>query len=193
LDVTHDDAGDLGSLLAAASSGDESAWRELIGRYGRRVYALARSRCRRDDLAEEVTQSVFVTVAHKLSGGEYAEQGRFESWLFRIAMNRIRDEIRRQTRHAQPTDPATLGTIEFNQTPNTTDDGQLQQLREALDALPAPDREVIELRHHGSMSFLQMSQLLGEPMGTLLARHHRALRKLKDLMTARTDTPGVTP
>ena len=43
------------------------------------------------ELAEEITQSVFVTVASKLVGGGYTEQGRFESWLFRVAMNRIRD------------------------------------------------------------------------------------------------------
>ena len=38
------------------------------------------------------------------------------------------------------------------------------------------DREVIELRHHGGLSFKQIAELLDEPLGTLLARHHRALR-----------------
>ena len=41
------------------------------------------------------------------------------------------------------------------------------------------DREVVELRHHADLSFKQMAQLLNEPIGTLLARHHRALRKLR--------------
>jgi DNA-directed RNA polymerase specialized sigma24 family protein len=44
------------------------------------------------------------------------------------------------------------------------------------------DREIIELRHHGQMSFAQLAEMLGEPIGTLLARHHRALAKLKSLM-----------
>jgi len=44
---------------------------------------------------------------------------------------------------------------------------------------------VIELRHHGGLSFQQMADLLEEPLGTLLARHHRALRKLRELLRRR--------
>ena len=58
----------------------------------------------------------------------------------------------------------------------------LGTLRAAMAQLPEADREIIELRHHGGMSFKQMADLLSEPLGTLLARHHRALRKLKQLM-----------
>lgn len=53
--------------------------------------------------------------------------------------------------------------------------------------LSESDREIIELRHHGGMSFKQMADLLNEPLGTLLARHHRALRKLKELMSESDD------
>jgi RNA polymerase sigma-70 factor (ECF subfamily) len=49
--------------------------------------------------------------------------------------------------------------------------------------LSESDREVVELRHHAGMSFKSMAELLEEPIGTLLARHHRALKKLKDLMS----------
>jgi RNA polymerase sigma-70 factor (ECF subfamily) len=178
-----DDGAEVAGLLAAASRGDEAAWRRIIGLYGRRVYALAKSRCQRIDVAEEVTQSVFATVAAKLGSGGYTEQGRFESWLFRVAMNRIRDEMRRRKRHAEPTDPASLATI---QSPtDAREDGEpraLGNLRAAMAQLPEADREIIELRHHGGMSFKQMADLLSEPLGTLLARHHRALRKLKQLM-----------
>lgn len=176
----------MAGLLAAAARGDEAAWREIIGRYSRRVYALARSRCQRPDLAEEVTQSVFATLAAKLGSGGYSEQGRFESWLFRVAMNRIRDEMRRRRRHQDGADPASLAfepASDSDPTSNGTVEGSaLARLRAAMDRLPSADREIIELRHHGGMSFKQMSELLDEPLGTLLARHHRALRKLKQLM-----------
>ena len=178
------DGSDVAGLLAAASRGDQDAWREVIGRYGRRVYALARSRCQHPDLAEEVTQSVFATVAAKLGSGGYTEQGRFESWLFRVAMNRIRDEMRRRKRQADPADPATFSAIQapIPQNNGTVEGHSLARLRIAMNELPEADREIIELRHHGGMSFKQMSELLEEPLGTLLARHHRALRKLKQLM-----------
>jgi RNA polymerase sigma-70 factor (ECF subfamily) len=60
--------------------------------------------------------------------------------------------------------------------------GMLARLRRAMDQLSDADREIVELRHHGGMSFKQMADMLGEPVGTLLARHHRALRKLRDVM-----------
>lgn len=174
---------EVARLLAAASTGDESAWREIIARYGKRVFALAKSRCQRSDLAEEVTQSVFATVAAKLGTGGYTERGRFESWLFRVAMNRVRDEMRRLKRQADPTDPAMMGGVRAPaQFEDRVEGIMLDRLREALKQLPDADREIVELRHHGEMSFREMAEMLNEPLGTLLARHHRALRKLKQLI-----------
>jgi RNA polymerase sigma-70 factor (ECF subfamily) len=185
---------DLAGLLSSAAGGDEAAWRRVIELYGRRVYALVKTRCKRADLAEEVTQAVFVTVATKLragapgtedAGGGYSEQGRFESWLFRIAMNRARDEMRRVRRHATPSDPAAFARLPASHDEPPADRPEsLEALRVAIEQLPESDREVIHLRHHGQLSFKQMAELLDEPLGTLLARHHRALRKLKDLLTA---------
>ncbi len=172
-------------LVSRASKGHEDAWRGLVDAYSRRVFAMARSRVHDDDLAEEITQSVFVTVATKLCqpNGGYNEQGRFEPWLFRITMNRVRDEFRRRTRHARPTDPSHLQDTRIqpdqddqSQAPNT------QPLRAALEQLNDTDREIIELRHHGQLSFKQISDILNQPVGTLLARHHRALKKLKAIL-----------
>jgi len=174
------DGDEVGPLVARAADGDDDAWRRLIGLYGRRVFAMARSRVRDDDLAEEITQSVFATIATKLTRDAYDERGRFESWLFRITMNRVRDEFRRLKRHATPTDPAQLAESGAAHDRAGTDRAELSALRNAMDALGDADREIIELRHHAQMSFKQISAVLGEPVGTLLARHHRALKKLKD-------------
>ncbi|GJM18463.1 MAG: putative RNA polymerase sigma E protein [Phycisphaeraceae bacterium] len=175
---------DLAPVLAAAARGDEQAWVVLVQRYGRRVFALAKSRVRRADLAEEITQSVFATVAIKLREGGYDERGRFESWLFRIAMNRVRDECRRSARQATPADPGTFAIASGDAPDHDGRDAQreLDRLRDAMDELGDADREVIELRHHAQMSFKQIAEQLGEPMGTLLARHHRALRKLRAIL-----------
>jgi len=138
-------------------------------------------------VAEEVTQSVFVTVASKLGNGGYTEKGRFEAWLFRVAMNRIRDEARRAKRHAETFDgELTAQTQAAEGMENEADADRsagFAALRAAMGQLGDSDREVIELRHHAGLSFKQIAELLEEPLGTLLARHHRALRKLKDLLT----------
>ncbi len=179
----------LAPILLAASRGDEQAWREVLRLYARRVFALAKSHCRNDDVAEEITQSVFATIAGKLGGGEYREQGRFESWLFRVTMNRVRDHVRRARRRRGhvPIDEQIPGPGPSNEpaAPN------LEALRSALARLPDADREIIELRHHGQLSFKAMADLLDEPMGTLLARHHRALKKLKALLEGQTAVEGM--
>jgi len=193
------EAGNLPALLRSAASGDSGAWRDLVKLYSGRVFALVRSRVSRPDLAEEITQSVFVTIATKLkpdvpalapgtipsASGGYTEQGRFESWLFRIAMNRVRDEVRRLKRHAVATDPDLLNDVsDRTRSAPSAPPAELTNLRLAMIQLSEADREVIELRHHAGLSFAQMADVLEEPLGTLLARHHRALRKLKDLMLA---------
>ena len=69
---------ELSKIVAQAALGDEQAWVELVSLYSRRVFAMARSRLHDEELAEEITQSVFVTVATKLGQSGYTEQGRFE-------------------------------------------------------------------------------------------------------------------
>ncbi len=183
-------AGDVAAIVARAATGDEAAWRKLASRYGRRVYAMARSRLRNDALAEDIAQGVFVTLAEKLSAsdGAYEEAGRFEAYLFRITMNRVRDEVRRQKRQ-----PASVPFIDEDAGRVSADSGvdrdEMEQLQQALQTLPDPDRRVVELRHLAGMNFKAISNLLNEPVGTLLARHHRALKKLRSAMEGK-NRPG---
>lgn len=194
--VTHAEPGhapeSLARLLEDAANGRASAWESLVNLYSSRIFALAQSRCRNTHVAEEITQSVLATLAIKLPTGEYAEQGRFESWLFRIAMNRVRDHLRRVKRR-----PEALSTEALDEAPTLADPADsapdlapaLAQLRAALAQLSDDDRDVVELRHHGNLSFRQIADLLDEPLGTVLARHHRALKKLKDVLDAKPHTP----
>jgi RNA polymerase sigma-70 factor (ECF subfamily) len=168
-------------LVAAAAAGDQKAWRDIVERCTPRVHAVVRAQCRDDDLAEEIVQSAFCTVVQKLSA--YQEGGRFEAWLLRIAMNRLRDEMRRRGRQAVSTDTSTM--VEIAGVPETASSaGGLPggRLAEALGRLSEADREIIHLRHVGGLSFKEISAALETPIGTLLARHHRALKKMKDLL-----------
>jgi RNA polymerase sigma-70 factor (ECF subfamily) len=172
----------IARLVAAAAAGDEPAWESLVQLYSRRIYAMAKSRLHDADAAEEIAQSVFATLAAKLrdgAGKKYEELGKFEPWLFRITMNRVRDEGRRRRRRGSTTlrfvdaeTPAAPG-------PAHADPDELDAMRDAIRSLDDRDREIIELRHHASLSFARIAETLGEPMGTVLARHHRAVRKLR--------------
>jgi RNA polymerase sigma-70 factor (ECF subfamily) len=192
------------ATVAAAAAGDEDAWRAIAEEYTPRLFALARSRLADPDAAEEIVQSVFVTVAEKLPSGEYEERGTFEPWLLRIAMNRIRDHARaRRRRPTAPEHTASQRTADERRgTTTPTHDEQIADnesarananaLRHAIATLSPADREIVELRHLAGMPFKAIAATLGCPLGTALARHHRALKKLRIALTG-PDAPADAP
>ncbi|MCE2882128.1 MAG: RNA polymerase sigma factor [Planctomycetaceae bacterium] len=170
-------------LLKRAAEGDSVAWRSVVEAFAPRVYGLVRAQCRDDELAEEIAQSTFCTVAAKI--GSYIEGGRFESWVFRIAMNRLRDEMRRRKRQArnagdEPLDASAARPVRRDAGVEAAE--SVDRLRAAMARLSEADRELVDLRHIGGMSFKALSDYFEEPVGTLLARHHRALRKLRAML-----------
>ena len=178
----------LDATLAAAASGDENAWRRLVDAYAGRVYGVVYRQCGDRELSEEITQDTFVKIVTKLD--DYHETGRFEAWLFRIATNRLRDEIRRRKRQATSVDfsatpPETIGLKQ--QDTNAPDAPLLaaetnNRLAAAIAELPPADQELIHLRYVGQLSYQQIADSLEQPLGTVLARGHRALKKLKTLL-----------
>jgi RNA polymerase sigma factor (sigma-70 family) len=58
----------------------------------------------------------------------------------------------------------------------------IQRLRSAVGQLSSSDQDIIHMRHSAGMSYKQIADVLGEPLGTVLARQHRALGKLRSLM-----------
>ena len=204
--------GPLEQTLRQAAHGDPGAWRDLVQEYGRRVFGLVVRHCEDGDLAEEITQATFVTLVTKLADfAGYEERGRFEPWLFRIAMNRLRDEMRRRKRQATAMD---MGPGSDRQEQSTVwataqhqvvhggpaaaldpSEGvsraeQIDKLREAIATLSEADREVLQLRHTAGLTFAQIAETLGEPLGTVLARGHRAIGKLRKLMDESTGSQG---
>lgn len=193
----------LEAILRRAGQGDAEAWRVLVDTYSGRVFGLIRAQCNDTDLADEITQSTFCTIVAKI--GSYTELGKFEQWLFRIAMNRLRDEMRRRKRQARPMDDETLaglisgggeqgrssslvasgagGTLWANPDgAGRCDPADLQALRAALSQLSEADQLIIHLRHYADLSFKQIADMLNQPLGTALARHHRALKKLGEML-----------
>lgn len=187
----------LEQTLRRAAEGDERAWGQIVQTYTPRVYGLLRAQCGSGDLAEEITQSTFCTVVVKITS--YTELGRFEPWLFRIAMNRLRDEMRRRKRQATPVEDEKLTGLAgaAHEGPDAAAGPQaadLEALRDGLARLSDADQRIIHLRHHAELSFKQIADVLEQPLGTVLARHHRALKKLRDMLgPSPGDHPGDDP
>lgn len=207
----------LDQTLAAAARGDDGAWRVLVQLYSTRVYALLVRQCGDRELSQEITQAAFVKVVTKI--GEYTEQGKFEAWLFRIAMNSLRDEMRRRKRQARTMDMSggsdsdtgegaawaaaehsvtdrqghSAGDEEDSPLDQVSRAEQIERLKRAIKQLSPADQEILNLRHTAGLSFAQIAETLEQPLGTVLARGHRALAKLRKLMEEDDDEPGGNP
>ena len=165
--------------MAKAAAGDDEAWAALVACYAPRVHALLVANCRDHDLAEEITQSTFCTIAAKVQ--TYVEQGRFEPWLFRIAMNR------RRGRQATPVSGEILRPVaatgrEDRPRHAPVDEETASALWEAVRGLGEADQRVLHLRHVAGLSFKQIAEQLEQPVGTVLARHFRALKRLREVL-----------
>lgn len=181
-------------LLARCRQGDADAWDELFDRHyataGRFVFQLASDFTPED--VEEVCQEVFLSVIRNLDSFQGGSQ--FQTWLFRIAANKARDF--REKQHAakrggglaplslQAEDPETGLTIDApSHAPSPDMDllnaERVELVREALDHVGDPCREIIELRYFGDLSYEELSQELKLNPKTVSSRLSKCLDRLE--------------
>ena len=183
------DPAGLDRLLRRARKRDPEALRELVDAYSARIFGMLYRLTRSRETAEDLLQETFLRVVRTIA--QYKHDGKFEAWLFRIAANLARDHARRIRRRGVP---AALdgsgrddesGGVEAAD-PRQADPGHElvrkesgERLSACLAELSEIDREIILLRHFSELSFREIAQLLEVPLGTALARAHRALNRLR--------------
>lgn len=183
-------------LLDRARQLDPVAITRITELFGPRVFGLLRKVTRDSDLAEELVQETFLRMIRRIA--DFEPTGKFESWLFSIAINLARDQIRRSRRRGSvySWEEAADGDAEMSGRPQTTQSQPAAALEAAEDAaqleacfarLSATERELLSLRHYADMSFRDIAEMLGIPLGTALARSHRALQKLRAMMEEQDD------
>lgn len=181
----------LDELLRRARQRDADALGRLVELYSPRVFGLVYRLTGSRDAAEDLLQETFLRVVRVI--GEYEHVGKFEAWLFRIAANLARDRARKRHRRGESGvhDDAS-GAASAGPAPAVADEpAQALEQREAgerlaagLQRLPDADREIILLRHYSELSFREIADLLRVPLGTALARAHRALQRLRRELNA---------
>jgi RNA polymerase sigma-70 factor (ECF subfamily) len=136
------------------------------------------ARCRDDDLTAEMLQEVaarLVTAAPRLS-----LNGNARGYLFRIAANVWHDHLRREVVRSR-WERANRG-VEPAEAPPADErvlEGELRlAVRRAVNALPAPQREVVKLRHERGLTFQEIANRLGRPLGTVLTQMRTALARI---------------
>jgi RNA polymerase sigma-70 factor (ECF subfamily) len=158
--------------VARAKEGDNEAMRFLYLRYRHNIYGYVRSIVRDDYEAEDITQHVFAKLLTSLV--KYDERGvPFFAWLLRLARNVAIDHLRanRFTTAVEEVHESSIDT--------QLDLDQSLSVREALDALPSDQREVVLLRHVVGLSPVEIADRLGRTEGSIHGLHHRGRRALQ--------------
>ena len=166
-----------------ARQGDREALRYLYVQYADNVYGYVASLLRDEHDAEDVTQQVFAKLMVVLK--RYEERGiPFSAWILRVAHNAAVDVIRQ--RRVVPCDEV--------REPHHPENGSVDRvlsIKEALEALPEDQREVVVLRHMLGLSPREIAERLGKSEPSVHGLHHRGRGALKAALIARGAGPAV--
>jgi RNA polymerase sigma factor (sigma-70 family) len=187
--VAMDDA-DLASRFA---SGDADTVRVVYQSYGRLVFAIAYKVLGDTGLAEDATQQTFVQAWR--AAGSYDPARPLAAWLTTIAKRVAIDVYRRERRHRNLDNVETAESPSLVVLPPSADQiNDVMEVRQALDELPAQDRDLIRMQHFDELSHAEIASELEIPLGTVKSRSFRAHRRLAGLLAhLRTEPADSAP
>ena len=173
---------DDGELARRAAAGDAGAFETLVLRYEIPLRKLVYGYVLDWQAAEDVAQDAFLLAFRKLD--RLDEFAAFKSWLYRIAINRAHDELRRRTRWGRRldrnVDEDALAELPATGAESAVESRLLRRaLVRALATLSKDQRTVVVLKDVVGMKYVEIAELLGCPIGTVQIRVHRGRRQLR--------------
>jgi RNA polymerase sigma-70 factor (ECF subfamily) len=177
----------LALLVVKAQQGNGKAFEQLFARFQKEVYRMVYYRTRSQQDAEDLTQEVFIRAYKKISG--LKEAGRFRTWLFSIAFNRIRDFYRKKRiQNLFSLSALEDDALEGYSSHDRENPGPIQnlikqdfwkQVEKFLGRLSKMEREVFLLRFLDQLMITEISRVLKKSESTVKTHLYRALVKFK--------------
>lgn len=177
----------LETLVTRAGAGDRDAFSALVEQLQRPLYYAALRLLHHPQDSRDVVQRAFLKAWTRLP--ELEDPRRFRSWLFSIALNLARNHLRDQGRRQY--EPVQENTLVSQGRPSQHLEQQQrrQQLRQAMEALPERQREVVTLRIDAEMSFRDIGEAVGSTENSARVNYHHAMKRLKALMQGPQEQP----
>ncbi|MCG3125799.1 MAG: ECF RNA polymerase sigma factor SigE [Phycisphaerae bacterium] len=176
-------------LVDRAARGDRDAQRQLFEELRDAVYRVAYRLTGRSEDALDVVQDAFIRAFGQLS--RFERGASFRTWLLRIATNRALDLLRsRRVRYAVPLHPVddseprdTIADPRIGGPDESLDAAEsAARARAALEVLPIEQRCVFAMFAEGGMTYGEIAEAVGVPIGTVMSRIFHARRKLRELL-----------
>ncbi len=176
-------------LVSLYIAGNENAFELLVKRHKNKVFTTILLIVKDTYTAEDLLQDTFIKAIHTMKSGRYNEEGKFSSWICRIAHNLAIDYFRKEKRN--PTIEMEDGSNVFNTlafAEESIESLQIKEdthkrLRELIQQLPEAQKEVLIMRHYADMSFQEIAETTGVSINTALGRMRYALINLRKKMT----------
>jgi RNA polymerase sigma-70 factor (ECF subfamily) len=181
-------------LVATAVSGVEGSFEELVRRYQRPISAYVYRMVGNYESALDLTQEIFIKVYSSLR--RYREEFKFSTWIYKIAHNSAVDHLRRNSTREQSLvvgpegDQFDLPVESTRLTPEQESERKERrgEIESVVRTLPANYRELIILRHSQDLSYEEIVDVTGLPLGTVKNRLFRAREMMRQQFIER----GIT-
>lgn len=170
-------------------NGDCNSIEILIYRHKNRVYSYILQIVKNQDLAQDIFQDTFIKVIRSLKHGKYIENGKFISWVLRIAHNLIIDQFRRDKQSNTISNDSfekdLFNSYKFSDQ-NIEDQMVMNQIltevKELIRELPDDQQQVIHMRHYMGLSFKEIAEQTDVSINTALGRMRYALINLRKII-----------
>jgi RNA polymerase sigma-70 factor (ECF subfamily) len=170
--------------------GDVAAFEDLVRRWQQPVARVVARLVGRSGGVQDLCQEVFLRVF--LARDRYREAGTFGAWVYRIAVNAVRDAARRQRHRPEPLADREPAAQQPGPAFVCEQREMADLLARAVAELPPPLREVLVLRHYEGLGFEEIGRVLDTPATTLKSRFAVALDRLRDRLRALDSQPEET-
>ena len=176
-------------LLNHYLSGDQSAISKLIERHSRRVRDYINMMVKDRDVADDIFQETFIKAVRVIDEGRYTDNGKFLSWILRIAHNQVIDHFRAQRQNKSVSEAEAgydvLGTLKLAE--RTVEDSMVcdqieRDVRALVELLPSEQREVVIMRYFSGLSFKEIAEQTDVSINTALGRMRYALFNLRRMI-----------
>lgn len=176
-------------LLNNYLSGDENAITDLVNRHHKRILDYIYMMVKDTDIADDIFQETLIKVVRFLKDGRYTDNGKFLSWVLRIAHNQVIDHFRQKKQQNNISESEAgydlLNNKKFSD-PTVEDHLITEQIeadvRKLLDHLPQEQKDVVMMRYYMGLSFKEIADQTDVSINTALGRMRYALINLRKLI-----------
>ncbi len=172
-------------LVAMYIDGDEKVLEKLLSRHRDKIFGFIYSKVRNQELTEDLFQDTLFKIVRTLKKGKYIEEGKFLSWVIRIAHNIIIDYYRKNNKmkNVYETEDFSLFDILHDNSLNAEKQmirkQMIEKVKILIETLPYEQKEVLKLRMYEELSFQEIAEQTGVSINTALGRMRYALINIR--------------